>query len=288
MTDSLQGQALSSTVSRSVQRRWVRRDTPVQPFVWGGLLPLLGTALVYAYAVLPFASKDIQGTVQQEVRTALDARGLSWAELRVSGQHVFLTGSPPDTAGGDAAMEAARAATCPTWLGRLTCSVHVTGLFAPPIPKIAPQPEPSATPAAPGASVPPPAVANEPAAAARACEQSLADVVGQAKIEFAVASATIQARSATVLDALAKAAAACSGDIVIEGHTDSTGTPQGNLALSQARAESVREALTQRGLVPQRLRTLGLGQGRPLAPNDSAARRALNRRIEFRATANTP
>lgn len=286
MTDSMELQASSTAVARSVQRKWIRSDAAASPFVWAGLLPALGLALVNAYAVLPFARNDIERTVLSETRAKLDAQGSSWAELLVSGQHVIVRGSPPDAGAGEAALSSARAATCPTWLGSFTCAVQVIGLFTPALPKPAlkVEPAPAVAIAAPAASAAP-LEATAAAAAASACEKSLAEIVAQTKIEFATASATIQARSAPVLDALAQAAAKCPGRLTIEGHTDSTGSPQTNQALSLARAEAVRAALAQRGLAQDRLQTQGLGDERPLADNGNAEGRAKNRRIEFRAIA---
>jgi outer membrane protein OmpA-like peptidoglycan-associated protein len=274
-------QTSSATVARTVQRKWIRSDAAASPFVWAGLLPVLGLALVNAYAVLPFARNHIERTVLSETRAKLDAQGMSWAELMVSGQHVIVRGSPPDAGAGEAALATARATTCPTWLGRFTCAVQVIGLFTPALPKPAPkvEPTPAAAPAASAASV------EAVTAAASACEKSLAEIVAQTKIEFATASAIIQARSAPVLDALAQAAAQCPGRLLIEGHTDSTGSPTTNQALSLARAEAVRAALARRGLAQDRLQAQGLGDERPLADNGNAEGRARNRRIEFRAIA---
>ena len=284
MTDSMELQTSSATVARSVQRKWIRSDAAASPFVWAGLLPVLGLALVNAYAVLPFARNHIERTVLNETRTKLDAQGMSWAELMVSGQHVIVRGSPPDAGAGDAALATARSTTCPTWLGRFTCAVQVIGLFTPALPKPALKIEPApATPAAAAAASTAPVEAV--AAAASACEKSLAEIVAQTKIEFATASAVIQARSAPVLDALAQAAGHCPGRLMIEGHTDSTGSPNTNRALSLARAEAVRAALAQRGLAQDRLQAQGLGDERPLADNGNAEGRAKNRRIEFRAIA---
>ena len=279
MTDSMELQTSSATVARTVQRKWIRSDAAASPFVWAGLLPVLGLALVNAYAVLPFARNHIERTVLSETRAKLDAQGMSWAELMVSGQHVIVRGSPPDASAGDAALATARSTTCPTWLGSFTCAVQVIGLFTPALPKPALKVEP--TPATPAAAS---AATVEPmATAASACEKSLAEIVAQTKIEFATASAIIQPRSTPVLDALAQAAAQCPGRLMIEGHTDSTGSPQTNQALSLARAEAVRGALAQRGLAQDRLQAQGLGDERPLADNVNAEGRARNRRIEFRA-----
>ena len=284
MTDSIEAQASSASVSRTVQRKWIRSDAALSPFVWAGFLPLLGLALVNAFALLPFARNDIERTVLRETRATLDAQGMTWAELLVSGQHVIVRGSPPDAGAADAALASARAATCPTWLGRFTCAVQVIGLFAPELPKPALKVEPAEV-----AKAAEPAAAAAPleavAAAAGACEKSLADIVAQTKIEFATASASIQPSSAATLDALAKAAALCPGRLMIEGHTDATGSPNTNQALSLARAEAVRAALAERGMAHDRLQAQGSGDARPMADNSTAEGRARNRRIEFRAIA---
>ncbi|HSO81438.1 OmpA family protein [Thiocapsa sp.] len=68
--------------------------------------------------------------------------------------------------------------------------------------------------------------------------------------------------------------------IRIEGHTDSLGDAAANLALSQQRAEAVKQALIERGVEPERLTAEGLGPERPIADNDTPAGRAQNRRVE--------
>lgn len=70
--------------------------------------------------------------------------------------------------------------------------------------------------------------------------------------------------------------------VVIEGHTDSRGTLATNLALSQRRADSVMKYLVvNHGIDPKRLTAKGVGPKQPIAGNDTAEGRALNRRIEF-------
>ncbi|MCA9752943.1 MAG: OmpA family protein, partial [Gemmatimonadetes bacterium] len=71
--------------------------------------------------------------------------------------------------------------------------------------------------------------------------------------------------------------------VVIEGHTDSTGSTDTNLALSQRRADAVLKYLVvNHGVEPGRLTARGLGPQEPIASNDTPDGRALNRRIEFR------
>jgi outer membrane protein OmpA-like peptidoglycan-associated protein len=69
--------------------------------------------------------------------------------------------------------------------------------------------------------------------------------------------------------------------IMIEGHTDSTGDENYNLELSQQRAESVGEFLMQNGIEPNRIMARGYGETSPVAPNDTAAGRQQNRRVEL-------
>lgn len=69
--------------------------------------------------------------------------------------------------------------------------------------------------------------------------------------------------------------------LLIEGHTDSTGAADYNEALSERRAEAVRDALVARGIDSQRIRTVGLGEDHPVASNDSSSGRQQNRRVEI-------
>jgi outer membrane protein OmpA-like peptidoglycan-associated protein len=68
--------------------------------------------------------------------------------------------------------------------------------------------------------------------------------------------------------------------IAIEGFTDSTGSSDFNLALSQERAQAVKQAIVQTGIDPQRIETRGHGEAFPVASNDTSGGRQLNRRVE--------
>ena len=68
--------------------------------------------------------------------------------------------------------------------------------------------------------------------------------------------------------------------VLIEGHTDSVGSAESNYLLSQRRADSVRSYLVNRGVQANRLTTAGLGEGSPVASNDTATGRQQNRRVE--------
>ena len=69
--------------------------------------------------------------------------------------------------------------------------------------------------------------------------------------------------------------------LLIEGYTDSVGSDGYNQELSQRRAQSVRDALVQRGVDSSRITTPGYGKGYPVADNASAEGRAMNRRVEI-------
>jgi outer membrane protein OmpA-like peptidoglycan-associated protein len=67
----------------------------------------------------------------------------------------------------------------------------------------------------------------------------------------------------------------------IEGHTDSNGTPESNLVLSQARAQAVLDALVAQGISADRLTAVGLGETKLQALGTTEADHAVNRRVEF-------
>jgi outer membrane protein OmpA-like peptidoglycan-associated protein len=70
-------------------------------------------------------------------------------------------------------------------------------------------------------------------------------------------------------------------NVMVEGFTDSTGSEQHNLMLSQRRAESVRSALMNMGIEGTRISTRGYGEAYPVASNGNSADRQLNRRVEI-------
>jgi outer membrane protein OmpA-like peptidoglycan-associated protein/Mg-chelatase subunit ChlD len=69
--------------------------------------------------------------------------------------------------------------------------------------------------------------------------------------------------------------------VEIRGHTDYIGSDEYNIALSDARARSVKQFLVQRGIADDRITTRGMGKTQPIAPNDTELGRRLNRRTEI-------
>ena len=71
-------------------------------------------------------------------------------------------------------------------------------------------------------------------------------------------------------------------NIEIVGHTDDMGDADYNLVLSKKRADAVKTALINKGVMEDRIETRGLGASKPLVPNNSDKHRALNRRVEMK------
>lgn len=68
--------------------------------------------------------------------------------------------------------------------------------------------------------------------------------------------------------------------IVIEGHTDSVGSAEFNVGLSQRRAATVQTFLANQGVAGSRMRAVGMGESSPIASNDTSTGRQQNRRVE--------
>ena len=98
---------------------------------------------------------------------------------------------------------------------------------------------------------------------------------------FASGQAALTGTAASSVQALAAyLQAGPSASVRIEGHSDNQGAAAANLALSQRRADVVRDALVAGGVPRAKVQTVGRGQLQPVADNASAAGRARNRRVE--------
>ena len=72
--------------------------------------------------------------------------------------------------------------------------------------------------------------------------------------------------------------------VTVTGHTDNTGSAAYNQDLSERRAQSVSSVLRSGGVASSRIRTVGAGESRPIATNQTAAGRAQNRRVDITIT----
>ena len=114
------------------------------------------------------------------------------------------------------------------------------------------------------------------------CRTDLARLLAGSGITFEMSSAEIKPENTKRLDSIATAAKACSAfGLLVEGHTDKTGSAEFNDQLSEQRAKAVRAALVVRGIPAARIEAKGLGARRPLDPADHRDAYARNRRIEI-------
>jgi outer membrane protein OmpA-like peptidoglycan-associated protein len=115
---------------------------------------------------------------------------------------------------------------------------------------------------------------------ARQTERGLVLTLGD--VLFDTAQATLKAGADRTLDRLAAFMMEYpQRQVAIEGHTDSRGSDDYNRDLSKRRADAVRDALVERGVTSQRIRSVGLGEAYPVAGNDTAGGMQQNRRVEI-------
>jgi outer membrane protein OmpA-like peptidoglycan-associated protein len=104
-------------------------------------------------------------------------------------------------------------------------------------------------------------------------------------IYFRSGSARLDPASRPVLDSVLDVVTKCPTlKVQVSGHTDSDGTDAENQVLSERRAGSVREYIVNAGVAPDRIASVGYGESRPIATNDTDKDKSLNRRIEFSAS----
>jgi OOP family OmpA-OmpF porin len=101
-------------------------------------------------------------------------------------------------------------------------------------------------------------------------------------VNFEFDSSALSPQAQLILQAAVEALGE-GGDVRVEvaGHTDSVGTEEYNQGLSERRARSVADYLSNHGVDRFRLTVAGYGETRPVASNDTADGRAQNRRVEL-------
>lgn len=115
-----------------------------------------------------------------------------------------------------------------------------------------------------------------------ACQVQFRRLLAGNTIRFETGSASINTLSNGLLDRLVRVLQSCpDATVEIGGHTDAQGSDDANMTLSEARAQSVSDYITNAGIPEGRLIAVGYGETDPIADNETEEGRAQNRRIEF-------
>ena len=225
------------------------------------LLGLLGICLL-AFFCYKKHRPVIEEDLQTRTAEALITDGYHWSGVSAEEQTIRLTGVAPSSEARDNAEEIAR-----NIYGVSFVDNQLTLAAAPE--------EPKATE---------PTVLSEEG---QACQDRYDALLADRTIRFATSSATIANSSFALLDDLAAVAADCPAySVDVEGHTDSDGPADSNQSLSERRAGSVMNALVERGVLAESLKSIGYGEMRPIGDNTTSAGKAQNRRIEFKVREN--
>ncbi len=119
------------------------------------------------------------------------------------------------------------------------------------------------------------------------CVERINTVLNESPVQFEPSSSKISESSETVITEIAQILYECRGhEFEIGGHTDSKGSEEVNLRISQSRAQSVLDAVMATSLEFGPLTAKGYGESEPIADNDTEEGRSQNRRIEIRLNAN--
>jgi OOP family OmpA-OmpF porin len=112
-------------------------------------------------------------------------------------------------------------------------------------------------------------------------EPEVRTITVRLNVEFEVNQATVRAIYGDQLDAIAAAMKAHEDiDLVLEGHTDSSGSDDYNMGLSDRRAKAVKAKLvSDYGIPAERISAMGYGETQPIASNETEDGRARNRRV---------
>jgi outer membrane protein OmpA-like peptidoglycan-associated protein len=251
--------------------------------ILSGFAALAILTLVCVFRQGPVTEVDLQ----ERARYALDAQGMTWAEISAEGSGLRLTGTAPTEA-----LQAKAADV--VWQVRGVREVQNDLVFPEPGAEVFTSPKRDVggeTAGKEGAGLETarrqllPQDGGGSRDALKSCQVRAIALLSSGKIGFEPAKADISTESHALLDKLLSIVETCpEARIVISGHTDSKGSESSNMELSLNRAQAVVDYLASHGVGSRRLSALGYGENRPIADNATEAGRARNRRIEIAVT----
>ena len=102
-------------------------------------------------------------------------------------------------------------------------------------------------------------------------------------INFEFGSSVISQSSMQTLQEIYSSIVTAEGlKVGVYGHTDNVGSPEANRALSEKRAQAVKDFLVKKGIPSNRIESMGLGEDEPISDNSTEAGRAANRRVQIK------
>ncbi len=266
--------------------------------ILSGFAALALLTLVCVFRQGPVTEVDLR----ERARYALDAQGMTWAEVAARGDSLRLTGVAPTEGMRMKAAEVVqkvrgvRTVSNELMLGKPMAEVFTSlKKGADDEPSTGKKPTRASgeqdRPAQAGTRLDmakrqlPPEGLRDGNEALRNCQVRTIALMASGKIRFEPAKAEISPESHALLDKLLSIVETCpEARIIISGHTDSKGGDSFNMDLSLRRAEAVADYLAAQGVASSRLSAVGYGEARPVADNDTEAGRARNRRIEIAVT----
>lgn len=114
------------------------------------------------------------------------------------------------------------------------------------------------------------------------CQTIIQGTLENTPIVFYPGQTKIRPEGKHIIDMIVNLLNGCAqANIIVEGHSDSAGNPVTNQRLSGKRADAIAKLLESKGIDKGRLRSIGYGDSKPIAPNDTKENKAKNRRIEL-------
>ena len=243
----------------------------------------IGTLAFLTFAAFavhgPLGAARIENQVEAEAASRIADAGADWARIAVDGTTIRLDGVAPDEEALRSVLDALQDKTARA--AGLRTLIIAAAEAPPPTPAPETPYERGKSEAAVdgdyGAATLPPAPASSP----ESCREAVNRALNGRRITFQRDSAALSRSDLEILGTLAGRLAPCAGNqIVIEGHTDSTGSEAFNQRLSGRRAAAVADYLKSRATATIFI-IRAYGESRPIASNNTIEGRRSNRRIDF-------